>query len=62
VCTHCGYTPITGIIELRALPTTPAMGVQLDGVGSADYCGTAVAGGFDFNKDGFSDVIIGAPG
>jgi FG-GAP repeat len=38
------------------------MGVQLDGVGSADYSGTSVAGGFDFNKDGYGDVIIGAPG
>jgi FG-GAP repeat len=56
------HNKTTGVIELRALPTTPAMGAQLDGVGSADYCGTSVAGGFDFNKDGYDDVIIGAPG
>jgi hypothetical protein len=36
-------------------------GFRLTGAAANDYSGTAVAGGGDFNKDGFDDILIGAP-
>ena len=37
-------------------------GVKFVGAAFGDKAGTAVAGAGDFNADGFSDVVIGAPG
>lgn len=37
-------------------------GYSISGVGANDFSGTAVSGGFDFNDDGYGDVIVGAYG
>ncbi len=37
-------------------------GVALNGFAAGDLTGAAVSGGGDVNKDGFADVVIGAPG
>ncbi len=45
------------------LGTSPSIVVlQLNGENADDFTGSAVDGIGDFNKDGFGDVIIGAPG
>jgi len=35
--------------------------LQFTGAGTVEYLGAAVAGGHDFNGDGYPDVLIGAP-
>lgn len=42
--------------------TVPAIGVLLEPNQTDAKFGTAIASASDFNKDGFADVIIGAPG
>jgi len=37
-------------------------GFKMSGRAAGDLAGTAVHGGMDVNKDGYADVIIGAPG
>ena len=46
-------------MELALL--TPSDGLRIAGVGALDHAGHSVSGG-DFNGDGYSDVMIGAPG
>ena len=36
-------------------------GVRFDGIDFGDRSGSTVAGGGDYNDDGFSDIVIGAP-
>ena len=45
-----------------ALATLGAGGVEIWGQSAGDFAGTSVAGGGDFNGDGFLDYIIGATG
>jgi hypothetical protein len=45
-----------------ALATLGAGGVEIMGELAGDFAGTSVAGGGDFNSDGFLDHIIGATG
>jgi hypothetical protein len=47
-----------GDIQLTALDGTN--GVQIEGAGKYDACGTSVAGLGDFNGDGIDDVLVGA--
>jgi hypothetical protein len=47
-------------VDLASLDGTN--GFRLEGINDRDYSGTAVAGAGDVNGDGFSDIIVGAPG
>ena len=50
--------PSAGVIDL----SNPSPGVfTVGGDAAYDYLGYSVAGGGDFNRDGFSDVVVGAP-
>ncbi len=39
-----------------------SQGFRLDGVNSLDYAGASVAAAGDVNRDGYDDLLIGAPG
>lgn len=40
----------------------PGDGIVIGGESAGDHAGSSVAGGGDLNADGFSDLVIGAPG
>lgn len=56
----------TGAVYVVFLPRSGTMSlseanVRITGESRGDHAGHAVAGGFDFNGDGLSDVLVGAP-
>lgn len=55
---HAGVFPAS----LRLDMFDGSNGFHLDGVAPSDYSGYSIAGRGDFNDDGFSDLLIGAPG
>ena len=52
-----GFAAVTDLAALDG-----GNGFRLDGVAADDDAGASVAGGFDFNADGFADLLVGAPG
>ena len=48
-----------GVFELSDLDAST--GLVINGVGAGDESGTAVSYAGDFNKDGYGDVLLGAP-
>ncbi|MGH7723826.1 MAG: integrin alpha [Candidatus Eiseniibacteriota bacterium] len=59
--------PAVLALLLALLTSAPAQAISSriliapTGVGTSDFFGSAVAGGFDFNGDGHLDVLVGAP-
>lgn len=52
---------LTGDTDVTTLITEGKCAV-LTGSGFFDNAGCSVAGGFDFNNDGYGDIVVGAPG
>jgi hypothetical protein len=53
-------TAFSAVIDLGSL--NGSNGFVINGLSAADELGTSVAGAADINKDGFDDLVIGAPG
>lgn len=49
------------IVIMNAADPTTAMATTITGFSAGQFAGYSVAGGGDFNGDGYNDVIIGAP-
>ena len=57
-----GGQTFISLARLTATDTTAVPGIQFLGEAAGNVAGFSVANGGDFNNDGLSDVIIGAPG
>ena len=56
-----GQTGLSGTtLDVNSL--LAADGFVINGFGENDFAGTSIAGGFDVDNDGISDLLIGAPG
>jgi hypothetical protein len=51
---------LSGVVNLSAVGST-LHGVRFEGISAEDRVGATLAGGGDFNGDGISDLLIGAP-
>jgi hypothetical protein len=49
------------IVIMNAADPTTAMATTITGFNAGQFAGYSVAGGGDFNGDGYNDIIIGAP-
>ncbi|MHC4943118.1 MAG: integrin alpha [Planctomycetota bacterium] len=52
---------LTGTTDIDSL-ITMGKAAEFQGAGFLENAGTSVAGNFDYNGDGLSDIVIGAPG
>ncbi|WP_430938495.1 hypothetical protein [Rhodovulum sp. YNF3179] len=55
------YGKAAGLGDLDLANLAPTDGFKLIGVSAGDVAGRAVAGGADVNRDGYDDLLLGAP-